>query len=387
MKRRLLAMVILSITMLLMTGCWNNRDLTEMAILTGLGIDLTEDENIMITAQIIKPGAVKFSGSEGAGGGGDGKPFVVVSNSADTMFGAIRGMLAKVDNKIFYSTAQVIVIGDKAARNGIADLIDFLIRDHETQYKINVIVSKGTAREIIEQEYELESIAGAFIADTIENTVSRGFIKQTMLIDMIKEISSGVRQLGLGVIKIEGKTTSSEGTAVFLKDKLVGYLDKFETRGYLFAIGKIASTIIEIQNPVVPNKLVGVETLRSKPKLDMEWGQDGKPIFTVKITVEANIGEQHESGGISQKEMMDKAAEVCNQKVRDEVERVIRKCQEEYKSDIFGFGELIHKSNPSYWNEVKKDWNESIFPKTAVNVIVQTKLLRSGLVKEPLKID
>ena len=61
-----------------------------------MGIDIDKDGKKVVSMQIIKLSSSKESG----GGGAAEKNFVVISNRADTIFAALRGMLNKIDKKI-----------------------------------------------------------------------------------------------------------------------------------------------------------------------------------------------------------------------------------------------------------------------------------------------
>lgn len=386
MSRRFPLAIILILVSFLLSGCWNNRDLTELSICSAIGIDRMEDGRIMLTAQIVKPSAARASGKEG--GGGEDKPFVTVSYTADTVFGALRGMLSKVNKKIFYSSSQVVVIGEEAARSGIIDYIDFLRRDHESQYKSDVVIAKGvSAKEIIEQEYDLSKVPGLFIVDTLRNTSSRAMAKRTMLIEMMKVLVSDDKQLSLGTITKSGDTTSTEGLAVFLESRLVGWLDKFETRGYLFIADELKSTILEIPNPDNPAKLIAIELIDSKSKLGLEWSKDGKPVFTVDIKPRGNIGEIHDGLKLENQEIVKKMQEECNKKIKKEVLSALEKCRKEYKSDIFGFGSLIYKNNPGYWRQIKNNWSREGLSKAGIRVNVDTEIRKSGLSINPIEVS
>ena len=54
---------------LLMVGCWDNTDLVDINIVTGLGIDKDEDGKIVVTVQIVEPAAVHLTSSSQAGSG------------------------------------------------------------------------------------------------------------------------------------------------------------------------------------------------------------------------------------------------------------------------------------------------------------------------------
>jgi len=61
------------------------------------------------------------------------------------------------------------------------------------------------------------------------------------------------------------------------------------------------------------------------------------------------------------------------------MEAVVKKAQEEYNADIFGFGNQIYKKHPGLWKKIGKDWDR-IFPLVEVNYDVKVTLRRTGII-------
>jgi spore germination protein KC len=389
-KRIVLLMPCICLLMAVCTGCWNNRDLSELSILTALGIDKNTDGKIMVTAQIIKPTDVSSSGAGvpgGGGGGGDKKSFVAVSDSEDTVFASLRYMLSKVNKRIFYSSSQVIVIGEDLARSGIKGYVDFILRDHETQFKSLIVVAKGTtAKEIVEQDYELSKIPGAYVRDTLKNTDSRGFSKKIRLLDLARELATEGRELSVGAIEKTDSITSTEGMAVFQRDKLKGWLDKFDTRGYMFITGRAKSGIIEIKSPENPDEIIGIELMKASSKIKVKTITKSNIEIDVKIKAEGNVGEQQSQKSRSPDKVCKLLSKCLEKEITKECYSVIGKCQKEYKSDIFGFGMRVFDKYPKYWKNVTYIWSENIFPNIKVNVTVDAKIKRTGLLSKNIEI-
>jgi len=55
----------------------------------------------------------------------------------------------------------------------------------------------------------------------------------------------------------------------------------------------------------------------------------------------------------------------------------VTKAQNEYRTDVFGFGEKIHNKYPKYWKTVEGNWEE-VFSKLPVQVTVQAHIKTSG---------
>ena len=206
-------------------------------------------------------------------------------------------MLSIVDKRLFLSTAQVLVLGERLSQDGIEEVLDFFQRDHEIDYSMTVLVAKGvTPREILEMETDMESIPAVYINKTVENTVSRGTVKRIMLIDLIKDIGGSGRQPAIGQISKAGeKKVITEGTAVFSDGKLAGWLNLYETRGYLFAIDKVKSTVVNV--PADEGK-IAMEIIRSKGKVKVAF-ENGEPsMLTVKVETQANVGGYEGKGAL-----------------------------------------------------------------------------------------
>lgn len=369
---------------LFLTGCWNNRDLTEINIVSAFGIDRTEDGKVLLTAQVVEPAAIQSTSSgKGKGGGTQPKPVFVESYEGETVFEAIRGMLSIVDKRLFLSTAQILILGERLSENNINEVLDYFQRDHEVEYKMDVLVAKGiTPKEILEMETDMDSIPAVYIKGTIENTVSRGTVKRTMLIDLVKDMGSSGRQLAIGkVTKAGEKEVRTEGTAVFRDGKLAGWLEPSETRGYLFATGKVKSAIVNIP---VDNGKIAMEIIRSKGKVNVEF-ENGEPaLLTVKVGLEANVGEYEAKGKLDSPDSLHKLEELLGEEVKKEIRTALDRTQKDSSSDIFGFGTQVHKYHPQYWKEAKGQWNYT-FSKLPVDIKVDAKIRRTGVIKGPIK--
>ena len=61
------------------------------------------------------------------------------------------------------------------------------------------------------------------------------------------------------------------------------------------------------------------------------------------------------------------------------------KMAKQYQSDVFGYGSLIHKSNPKYWAKVEKNWNSNEFLDLEVNVQIKITLENKGSLEQTIK--
>jgi spore germination protein KC len=380
-------LAVLSTVLLLLTGCWSYRDLTEINMVTALGVDRLEDGKVLVTVQVVEPAAIQSTASgKGKGGVTQQKPVFVESYEGETVFDALTSMLSIVDKKLFLGTAQVLILGEGLSKNGINEVMDFFQRNHEMEYDtVDVLVAKDvTPKDLLKIETDMDPIPAMYIKKTAENTVSRAKVKRTMMIDLIKEMGNSGRQAVIGQVAKEGeKEVRTEGAAVFRDGKLAGWLDPYATRGYLFATGEVKSTIVNI--PADSGK-ISMEVIRSKGKVNVVFRNGEPALLTIQVVLEANVGEYEGERKLDSPDDLHRLEETLGEEVKKEIRMTVNLAQKDYSSDIFGFGTQVHKYHPQYWKKVKDGWNDT-FSKLPVDIKVDARVTRTGFIKGQIKKD
>jgi spore germination protein KC len=180
------------------------------------------------------------------------------------------------------------------------------------------------------------------------------------------------------------KTTDSpailqySGMAAFKKDKLVGWLNEKESKGCNYIRGNVSSTLVNV--PCPKGGILGVEVIRMKESLKGKV-EKGKPSIDVKIQVEANVADVECKIDLTKAKTIYELETKVEQVIKGDIEAVVKKAQKEYKSDILGFGEVIHRSDPKAWKKLENNWDKEFFD-LPINVEVDVKIRRLGTVNE-----
>ncbi|MCK4258525.1 MAG: Ger(x)C family spore germination protein [Halanaerobiales bacterium] len=254
----------------------------------------------------------------------------------------------------------------------------------------DVVIAKGmTAKKVLEAGSDLDSLPVMHLVDILKNYVALAKMSKILLFDLLKQMGSQGRSPVIGVVSQRDhdkdnfliKDLLVEGGAIIKKDKLAGWLDCMETRGLLFVLGEVKSTIINVANPLDKDKKVAIEVTQSNAKMDAQLKNE-KLIFSIEINEEGNIGSQQGVGDLTIEEMIKILEEETKIVIEKEVRHVIELAKKKYNADIFGFGEIVHRKYPNYWKEVKEDWN-AVFSETPVEIKVESSIRRSGMIKKP----
>lgn len=373
--------ILLSFTPFIMCSCWNRRELDKIAIVAAAGIDKVSTDKIKITAQVFKAGEIQ---SPQSGGAAVEEPYINFESVATTTFEAIRNITQISSRKLYWGHNQVFIFGKETAEEGIERYIDFFVRDHETRLMVNVIISKGTANELLETEAKLETIPAMNINDIIEELGSTSRAPQITLKDIAECLLSNTTAAVAPLVEIQEmnkkKQARISGTAVFKKGKMIGELDSLESRGFLWVIGKVKSGVITVKTPH-SNDNASIEIIRASSDISPEI-ENGILNITVKIKEEGTLDEQDSSKDLTELSAWHSLERLHALAIQKEITAAVKKAQE-YNTDIFGFGEAIHRRYPLLWKDIESQWEE-LFPQLKVNIKIHAKLRRSGLITRPI---
>ncbi|MCG8399385.1 Ger(x)C family spore germination protein, partial [Bacillus atrophaeus] len=89
----------------------DKRELTDLAIISAIGIDRTNQGNYVLHFQIINPGNV--AGGLQGGGAGDRPPISVYSIVGDNMTEALRKASMKVSRRLYFAHTNLVVVSEK----------------------------------------------------------------------------------------------------------------------------------------------------------------------------------------------------------------------------------------------------------------------------------
>lgn len=378
--------IVLILVLAVMTGgCWDRRELSELAIVLGTGVDRLPDGRVRITLQLARPSAF---GGEGGKVSMDQNIAWVVSATGETVADAQRKLALQVSRQITWTHNVVLVFGEAAARRGVRDLTNFFHRQVEPRETMWVMVAEGEAKRVMESHAELENTSSQ----------SMGFLARSKagfaieFIDFIKDLARwGTNPVAPAVMLAHqgesqgpgmGKKHKHEevvftGTAVFKDDRLVGWLDKSDTRGLLWLRGEMERGMITIPSVTDPEKKMSFKIVRGetrvKPSLDGE-----NVSFYIEITADVSLEEQQSTEDILEPRMV----KVIEKKLAADIEKRCRdalaKGRDEYGVDIFRFGEAFHRKYKREWQTIKHRWNEE-FINAGINLAVKVHLRGTGM--------
>ncbi|WP_142323952.1 Ger(x)C family spore germination protein [Bacillus sp. AFS017274] len=384
MKNVLLLLVICGTTPFL-SGCWDRIEITDLAIVTAAAIDKKGNNQIELSVQVFIPSSISSGGGQGGSSqGGSGVTTMVRSAKGSNIADALSKLQSRLPRKIFWGHCKVFVFGEKLAKEGIQEQLDFLLRHPQPREKANVYVSKGKAKPILESLPPLENYSGEVLRE-----LSDLHIGMLVTLQDLDEMLTGKPQsAALPFVKIlppaKGQTKLQGipyivGTAVFKKDKMTGTMTEKETRGLLWLRDEIESYTVTFQpkgmkgeislNPVTAQVKIIPQIINNK------WR------FLVKVNTEGAVIQNETNLDLSSPKSINAAERAYQKDIENRIEMAFLHIQDK-KADILGLGKDFYRKYPKQFNKVENHWDD-IFAEMEVEIDVAAHIRRQGYINKP----
>jgi len=367
------------------SGCWDRRELKSLAIISGFAIDRVPGTNqVQVTVQILNISKVS-SGSQG-GGEGQGGGAVLISAQGPTVYEALLECTHKTSRQLFFPHAQVLLISEDLAREGISNDIDFFLRNHEIRDTIWVMVTKGKAADILNTKPMLEQISSQDLSKMVITRAVTSMASGLNLYEVVKRITSkSSAPLTSYIEKIKDnqqERLSLTGTAVFNRNlQMVGTLSGRETRGLLWAINQAHRGVLVVKTPG-SNGYTSIEVLRAKGAIKPEIS-NGKLLIKIKIHCISTVQDTQGYLDMESRAVWESLQSRGETVISNDIMMAVKKSRQ-LNVDIFGFGDAVYKKYPDQWKQMQSNWQD-VFNDLNVQVSVDLVIRRSGLLRNSVR--
>lgn len=368
-----------------LSGCWDRVEITDLAVVTAAAIDKKDDNQIELSVQVFIPSSISSGGGQGGSSqGGGGVTTLVRSEKGSNISDALSRLQSKLPRKVFWGHCKVFVFGEKLAKEGVQEQLDFLLRHPQPREKANVYVSKGKAKPILESLPPLENYSGEVLRE-----LSDLHIGMLVTLQDLDEMLTGKPQAavipfikilppGKGQTKLQG-IPYIVGSAVFKKDKMTGTITEKETRGLLWLRDEIESYTVTLQPKGVKGE-ISLNPVTAKVKIIPQIIND-KWKLLVKVNTEGAVIQNGTNLDLSSPKSLKMAERAYQKDIEKRIELAFLNTQHK-KSDILGLGKDFYRKYPKQFNKVENHWEE-IFAEMEVEIDVMAYIRRQGYINKP----
>lgn len=365
MIKKLKIIVSLSMVMILFfTGCWDYRDVEKRSLVISVGIDKVND-NIEFSSEI-----AKFTKQEKA------KISEIYSDvSSGENFEAAR---VDFNNRrpypSFLGTTRVVVFGQKYAKGGIKPYINRINKIYDYRKTLLAVVSKEPAQEILKVKPDNDTSAGFLIEHNIEYMSNMGYGLYTDIGEILSDIAMDNVGYILPYVGIYQKRIKYLGIAIMKDSKLIDTIPTSESDGLLYLLAKNPTLTEEIYSKKYDKNVYSFKVNRGKKNISTNY-KNGKVIINIDLRLKSLLQYQYYNRSLDKAKLKQLENRISD-KVKSDIDEIIKKTQKEYKCDICGFAKNFRADNNKIYKDI--NWKEK-YPKAQININVKTNILNENL--------
>lgn len=364
-----------------MTGCWNYREIDKLTIVAGVAIDKGKNHKYQITIETIE-----ISGAQ------DAKPVSQqISIEGDTIFDAVRNEISLTGKRLYWSHTKVVILSKEIAKEGILRVVDWFNRDSETRADVLLIVSRESkAKDIFNGNGTTDQIKSFVLAEMLKSEKSLSKAPITELWKFANDLETNGIVAILPSVHLQKNnghySPQISGTAIFSRDKLIGFIDSAETKNMLFAMDEVKGGLLTLNGSSSKYSTpISLEIFNSKTK-KKPIIHNGKIDYKINIDTTVSLDEIGGSTNILEVKKIRQLEQQAGYVLKHRVEKCIKHIQSSYGVDVFGFGKQLQKEEPKIWEQVAPRWDKGKFKDIQVNVNTKVHIKGSGMLSKPIQI-
>lgn len=371
--------IIILIIVLLFTGCYNYKELNEIAIVSSISIDKDNDE-YLVSAQVMNAKPEEES---------ENSQVIVYTSKGKTINEALRNITMKSSRKLYSGHLSKLVISEEIAKEGIVNILDLFQRLTEVRNEFTITIAKNIkASDVIKIMTAPESVPAEYVKTTIQSADLTSALTYSTKLDEFLSLylKKGIDPV-IAVIEVKnyekkGTTTDNNSTtdpiskiilgniAVTKNGKFEKYLTKNETIGYNFIRNQVQEMIIPVK---CDNKYYSsISVLNNNTKTNAEKIND-KYKININVKTKAIIAEYNCNKNLTNDKIIEELEKRTKKKIKKYIDDVI-KTQNNTNGKFLGLERIIYLDYPNYNNE---DFD--------ININIKLDLTRKGEIRNSSK--
>ncbi|GIO29491.1 MULTISPECIES: Ger(x)C family spore germination protein [Paenibacillus] len=363
----------------LLAGCWNSKDIQNMAYVTTLGIDY-EDGKFKSYAQVLN-----FANVAKAEGIQIGKavPVWVGTGEGKTLTESMTTLYSTSQMRVFWGHMKSVILSENVMKHGLLEIYDMLNRYREIRYNIWIYGTGEPMSDVLTQK----SILNLSPLETIMDSPLQIYSERSFILPEygFKTIAQIKEPSGLAMIpRLEIDRTSwfedvdkrpmfrINGAYFFQNKEYRGHLSEDDLKGTRWIQRKLVRSPMNIPHtgrPVATLILVRPH-LYVKPVIE-----NNKARYNIRVSLNAYIDE------LATDTPPKKMEEMASEAIKNEIKVSFKKGLEK-KADVFLLDEKLYRKHPKKWHQFHRNSSFILDEDSIKSIEVRVAIDSSGKYKQ-----
>ncbi len=347
--------IIISLFLILVTGCADYKELNALSYVTGIGIDYQEDEFI-VTFEIMDNKKENNTIST--------ETFTVNAKS-ENIYEAFIKVSEKLSATPYFSHTQVLILSEKVVNKKLDDVTDFVIRNPKLNEEFQFVITKENTPEEIFNTTSKEYPAASFYIYSLvnDNTYSENYYIHLPFAIFIQQLNEHKMDPVVSIIKSEDDLILLDDSAAFSNGKLTSEISTYDANLY--------NALIKDQTEIVISENYLGESVESSINFENTTLTVDNDLITIKVNAVAEIKKSPTTLNIDDNDSFEIVEKIYEESLTSDIESFIKTCQKN-NTDLLGL------ENIYYINSRKE--NKDLWLSANIKIEVNVSVSRKGLV-------
>ena len=378
-------LVIVAFFVMWIATSYTKSEIADRAVVLGLGIDM-QDENIVVTAEVISP-------NEGSDTGSASATSKLLTGVGRTLPLAIQDIFQTSGKNPSLGQTGIILLGESMNSQELKHILSYFILSDAFKDGVTLATCKGSAKQIFESTSPVDSMVSFALQTIIQKSGKKTNSTSNVLQNFVESQTrhsgasflSQVSFLNDGNQKVNKDKDSNKKTgvydcsrvSVFKNGFYVDTLDRDETRGFVMLDESKTydSFVVDDAQSVIGTKdKVSVGIVSKKVEPDVSFDGD-KISAQYKLDMKIRRMRTDVTGNVM--DLLPKLPvlidEHIKQEVTNQVDTLVQKAfakSKDVNCDFFGVADAMYKKYGKKWDEYQKQ-NPDYMDKVEFKIDIQ----------------
>ncbi len=344
MRKRLL-LCLLPLLFAFFTAC-DYHELTNTVLAVGLGIQYTDDEEYLVSVEIITMEKGTLETYQPQIAKSTGKTLLEAASN-------IRGLIAR---KLDFSHCQVILFDEKVAQQGLENAIEALVETDEISINTFCMITVGaTPLEVLSSEPLSTRAQSLELRATLVDAVGLQSASKVSVLSLHNDLydngEAGILPLAERIVEGNKSLVDIRGGVALEADRMAGILTREEVSFYMLAVGGVRQRILSVP---FGDRYISVQFVHGTGKVEPRLTPEGIEV-SVSMNAKINLISQLPEDNPDSRELLQKISAF----VRQGIEALTTRARDELDCDLFRVAGKLYRRYPSLQPDLS-GWRESV---------------------------
>ncbi|MDD2504880.1 MAG: Ger(x)C family spore germination C-terminal domain-containing protein [Bacilli bacterium] len=230
--------IIILTIILLLTGCYNYKEVSDLAFISSFSIDYTNNNEFNIILEIKENNKDNLFSS------------YLLEGYGKTIEAAIQNASLSFNKNLYFINLDILLISSNAANLKLNNILDYVTRDNNFALDFNIAIcddSKGAIENILKKE----EIFGRYINTLFKNTDNN--VINIKLNDLLNSYLNHYYDIILPIINLKDNTIIIDEAVIFKNNEIIEHLNEKEISIYNILSNNLMDYYIhlELDNNIV----------------------------------------------------------------------------------------------------------------------------------------